>query len=523
MISHAVRSSVQMLRSVAPIPFNFWRRGAVCMAGLLLCLAINDGGAQTVEQRVSDRDFPSVFQAWNRADNLPKEDPTDTVARHDLMWHVAGGYRLQWNASYEGLGESFTPQSIANGLSYRQSLLSRNPNMVLLVEIRYRDAPNGFLPADSPWWKRDAAGNRLPGWAEGGYFLLNYQDPGFQAHVAAQCKAAVESGVLDGVLLDWWNDDNDRLNLVKIIRGTIGYAPSIIVNSNDRKVPNTARYVNGLFMEVTSTSQAQDWQRVADTLVWAEEHLLQPRVNCLETWFHQSRGDLNLMRATTTLSLTHSNGYCLFSDPNPLPVPDHLHNWYAFWDKEIEPGRLKLGKPVASRVVWEDGVVTRLFQYGMVAYNPKGNGRVTLGFAEPVVSTAAGKAATVHIMDDEDGDIFIRRSASVEDMNHDGHITFPDFAHLAQFWQARCNYRTAWCSGSDLDRSGHVDARDLYSLSVVWAQSTAAKPAPQRRTSLFEGFENDFRDLKWERTSDSLWQTTSVQRDDITFPVVGRK
>ncbi len=189
-------------------------------------------------------------------------------------------------------------------------------------------------------------------------------------------------------------------------------------------------------MEVTSTSQAQDWQRVADTLAWAEEHLLQPRVNCLETWFQHSREDLSLMRATTTLSLTHSNGYCLFSDPNPLPVPDHLHNWYPFWDKEIEAGRLKLGKPVASRVVWEDGVVTRLFQYGMVAYNPKGNGPVTLMLAKPTISTATGKAANKHVLDDEDGDIYVSLWPSGADLNHDGHVTLVDFARFAESFGA---------------------------------------------------------------------------------------
>jgi len=380
---------------------------------------VGQGQAQTIEQRVANRDFPSVFQAWNPADNLRDENAIDTLARHDLMWHAVGGYRLRWDSACEGLGETFAPESIARGISLRESLLSHNPNMVLLAEIRYRDAPSGFLPADSPWWQRDSAGNRLAGWDEGGYFLLNYPDPGFQAHVAVQCKAAVESGVVDGVLLDWWTDDADRVNLIRTVRNAIGYKPVIVVNSNDRKVPNTAKYINGLFMEVTRTEQAQDWQRVAGTLLWAEAHLLWPRVNCLETWFHKSRNDLNLMRATTTLSLTHSNGYCLFSDPNPLPRPDHLHNWYTFWDKKLEPNRPKLGKPTGSRVVRPDGVITRQFQYGIVAYNAKGNGRATLSFARPVVSTATGIVSTEHVLNDEDGDIYVLAQPGVAELRKD--------------------------------------------------------------------------------------------------------
>jgi len=378
--------------------------------------------AQSVQEHLSNREFPSVFQAWSRADNLPQEDPLDTMARHDLVWQGPGGYRLQWDRSHAGLGESFTGESIVRGRSYRQSLLARNPNMILLVEIRYRDAASNYLPADSPWWLRDAQGHRRPGWEEGRHYLLNYPDPAFQAHVAAQCKAAVDSGVVDGVLLDWWNDDNDRLNLVRAIRAAIGPGPLVVVNSNQRKVPHTAPYVNGLFMEVYNTNGAQDWREAASTLLWAEQALLTPRVNCLETWFHHSRRDLNLMRATTTLSLTHSNGYCLFSDPNPLPTPDHRHDWYSFWDKQVELGRPRLGKPIAGRVVLDNGVVTRLFQYGMVAYNAKGNGSATLAFTRPVTSVASGRTATEHVLPDEDGDIYVSTPPDQADVSCDGAI-----------------------------------------------------------------------------------------------------
>ena len=50
---------------------------------------------------------------------------------------------------------------------------------------------------------------------------------------------------------------------------------------------------------------------------------------------------MTLMRATTTLSLTLSDGYCLFADPDPLPTADHLHDWYPYWNKS-------LGKAVAE-------------------------------------------------------------------------------------------------------------------------------------------------------------------------------
>jgi hypothetical protein len=135
--------------------------------------------------------------------------------------------------------------------------------------------------------------------------------------------------------------------------------------------------------------------------VWAETHLREPRVNCLEIWFHKSRDDLDLMRATTTLVLTHSDGYCLFSDPNPLPTPDHLHNWYPFWERS-------LGKPLAERQSRPDGTVSREFEHGTAVYNPLGSRPVTVRFSERRKSVATGRVDEEHALGCPDGDIFLR-------------------------------------------------------------------------------------------------------------------
>ena len=156
-------------------------------------------------------------------------------------------------------------------------------------------------------------------------------------------------------------------------------------------------------MECTKSSTAEHWQKIAGTLKWAEENLRRPLVNCVETWYHRSRQDLDLMRAVTTLTLTHSNGYCLFSDPNPLPGPDHLHDWYSFWEKN-------LGKPISGGVNRVDGTVGREFENGTVVYNPMGNKTVTVVFAELRTSVASGKSSKRHQLSSPDGDIFLRFS-----------------------------------------------------------------------------------------------------------------
>lgn len=245
------------------------------------------------------------------------------------------------------------------------------------------------------------------GWSEGEFSKLDFQNPEYRQHVASRIQAVVQSDVVDGVMLDWWRDDDDRLDLIQRVRELVGDEILILANSNDRKTPRTAPYINGYFMECTRSKSPQDWERIADTLRWAEEHLKPPHINCLETWFHESRNDLHLMRATTTLSLVASNGYCLFSDPNPLPTPDHLHNWYDFWGKS-------LGKPVSDSSTKSDGSVIREFENGIAVYNPMGNVDITVRFDEAWTSVSSNQSSSMFSIPPGDGDILLKPGASLK-------------------------------------------------------------------------------------------------------------
>jgi hypothetical protein len=355
---------------------------------------------RTPQQRIEARRFPSVFQAWNPATNVHDESPLHTLARHDFVWHDPQFFKLKLNNDYIGLADGFDERSVGTARKFRQEVMALNPNLILIVEIRYRDAHKSYLPEGHAWWLRDKQGRIVPGWDEGRYFCLDFHNPEFRRHVAKQAKAAVASGVVDGVMLDWWSDDASRLALVKEVREAIGDNALIVCNANDRTTPQTAPFINGYFMECTQSKTPQDWKKIADTLAWAEKNLRSPRVNCLETWFHKSRDDLHLMRATTTLALTHSDGYCLFSDPNPLPTPDHLHNWYPFWNKS-------LGKPLAAGTTAADGSVRRDFDGGTVVYNPMGNKSVDLVFPQERTSVATGRTAREHRLSSPDGDIYV--------------------------------------------------------------------------------------------------------------------
>jgi len=358
-----------------------------------------------VEVRIAQRSFPSVFQAWNPVDQFEMEDRRRVITRHDLLFGGPGQFGLAWASPYDGTATEFDPASLHKAESEYEFRHFLNPDMVFLLEIRYRDAPPGYLPPDSPWWKRDANGNIEKGWAEGGYQLLDYGNPDFRAQVAQQCAAAVNSGVLDGIMLDWWQDNDDQLALITAIRRRIGDKALILVNTNQRIAPRSTAYVNGYYMECTRDTTAQDWADTAATLTYADEHCALPHINCVENWWQHSRQDLNLMRATTTLVLTRSDGYCLFCDPDPLPTPDHLHNWYPFWDKS-------LGRPLGPGRLRPDGAYDREFQYGTALYNPLGNAPVTVTFDAPHASVATGVTASTFPVNPEDGDLFLNTSAA---------------------------------------------------------------------------------------------------------------
>lgn len=369
----------------------------------MACFALDPNvprDSDSILRRVNSRCFPSVFQAWSPCESFPDMDKWEIMAKHDLVFISPSSTGLRWNQQFEGLADGFLPESIEPALKTRKKLSELNPNLILLAEIRYRDATKSYLPAGHKWFKHDPNGNPMPGWDEGGFLLLDFSSPEFRQHVAKQAKAAVESGIFDGIMLDWWDDDKDRLELVRIIRKAIGPAALIIANANDRRTPQTAPYINGYFMECYRSENTQDWQRIADTLQWAEANLRKPTINCLEIWYHNSRKDMNLMRATTCLSLTLSNGYCLFSDPNPLPKPDHLHDWYDFWNTD-------LGKPTAKGKKDPAGYLIRDFEKGKAVYNPMGNAQIILRFEKPLKRVSNDQTAIEHTLEPCDGDIFL--------------------------------------------------------------------------------------------------------------------
>ena len=246
--------------------------------------------------------------------------------------------------------------------------------------------------------------------------------PELQESVAAQCKAYVETGVFDGCMFDWWNsaysetrgaEGTSRLAMIQKVRAAVGDRALLMGNVNGSLPKMTARYLNGAYMEGFGAKGFSDWRKAVENLVWLEANLRPPAFTALEAWYDcgactdpgpaQARGrsDLAGMRQVTTLSLTNSDGYVLFADPDALPTPDHLHEWYPFWNKT-------LGRPAGPKHVRsDDGAYRRAFDNGCAVFNPPDNGSLTADFRIPHRSQSSGIVAQSYTVGRGDGDIFL--------------------------------------------------------------------------------------------------------------------
>ena len=370
--------------------------------------------------RIAGRDFPSVFQAWQPLDNLrdanggttpasSREPALITAARHDLYWSgwQQLGLKLADGQTSPLLSPTFSAESIQVARKNRAAMLAANPHMLILAEVHYKTAPPAYLPPDSPLWNRNTnVGNRnLKRW---GNQRMDVANPELQNRVAALCAALVRTGVYDGCLLDLWRDDDatarDSVSLIRRLRSAVGENAILIGNVNGRQPTLTASYLNGMYMEGFGAHYFPDWRMAAANLSWGESHLHAPAITALEGWWQTSgRGDLALMRQVTTLSLTFSNGYVLFADPNG--PPDHKHDWYPFWDKS-------LGKPTGPLANLDrpdlHGAYTRQYEKGDVVFNPPSNHAVIVTFQTPMRSSTSGQTGRAFTVAEGDGDLFLK-------------------------------------------------------------------------------------------------------------------
>ena len=159
------------------------------------------------------------------------------------------------------------------------------------------------------------------------------------------------------------------------------------------------------------------------------------------------------MRAFTTLSLTHSDGYVLFNLGE-----GHEHYWYDFWDAD-------LGRPVGPKAqLYEErpGLYIREYTNGWAVYNHSGETQeITL--LELAIGVSSEVEGITHSLSNLDGEMYLRAvvrdqspvtSKNPADVNGDGVVNILDLTIIA------LGFGTDNLEG-DVNRDGVVNVFDL--------------------------------------------------------------
>ena len=394
-----------------------------------------------IQERIQNRNFPSIFNAWGIIVNRPALSSEARLAHNDLYW--SAGFDLHWLETEQGVQ---LVGSLNRARQRRDTMLSHNPNMLFIREIRMRDAfLNNFYHEDWPYWIRDTEGNRISA-TNYSAFLMDFTHPDVQDIIVQQAIAVAKCGLYDGIFLDWWSENGTVLNgyrtyeeeqqardvTIQRARAAVGDGFLILVNSNRRKPLRAMPYINGLFMETLRDYDGgyrhDGLIQIESTLLWAEENLKAPQVNCLEGWGLKTESpdsptNRRWLRTFTAMSLTHSDGYVQYNDST-----GHNH-WYDFWEMD-------LGKPIgpkAQQYQNVEGLFIREFTNGWAVYNRSGIAQA-ISLAEDTTGVASGQTGPTHRLADLDGEIYLRAGTrpAPTDINGDGVVNVLDLILVAQ-------------------------------------------------------------------------------------------
>ena len=400
-----------------------------------------------VVSRMENRSFPSVFQAWDdligsigneqTPENIEFWDSetlyTERLTKHDLHWSPFFG--LWWDTSDAEPTYGLSTRlggALETAKAIRQQRLSRNPNMLFLVEVRiHNHLQAAAFPPYSDFWLRDSNNRILQN--RSGEYMMNFLHPDLQDLLIERIEAIARCELFDGVMIAGFHsnatDFIDRhfhnatdeeiiaatTRILREVRTRVRDDFLILVNTDSTKPTAYTEYVNGIFMGIHRDSNRsytrEELQKIEETLLWAETRLRAPQITCLEgegvgTSPPDSPENIRWARVFTTLSLIHSDGYVLYTDGMRSVDPDashHSHYWYPFWNAN-------LGQPVSEKAQLyqnKEGLFIREFTNGWVAYNRSGKLQ-KMQLPMQVTAVTSGGIGVNHIISDLDGEIYLK-------------------------------------------------------------------------------------------------------------------
>ena len=434
-----------------------------------------------LQDRFDNRSFPSLFTPHGL---LPKNQPhlqdREQMVQYDLFWVCCLGmlshdvHLLEADDGWQVRGP------LDDAVNQRHDYISRNPNMIFIVELRWVFVDLSTYPPDSPYWIRDAEGEIAMSYGRG---TVDITHPDVQQGIIQKAVAIDTCGLHDGVFFDFWSEHFWRehsptpsnfdamLSILKGIRANVRENFLIIGNTNRDKAPASAPYMNGSFFEsglpvgdfmnVNGGDDAvsRAFSHMEETLLWAEENYRSPQINSFLGFGSGaepmgSPTNRRWMRAVTTLNLTFSDGYFAYY----LPGPDgHVDTglfsgfyWYDFWDAD-------LGRPIgATGQLYQEveGLYIREFTNGWAVYNNSGEAQVVT-LPQEVRSVASGLSNTKHAVLNLDGDILLNIPPLLPgDINADGIVNILDLTLVAQAFGTDSRE-------SDVNGDGVVNVFDL--------------------------------------------------------------
>ena len=446
---------------------------------------------EPIRPRIENRTYPSIFQVTcANIINRPELSWVEQIA-YDLF--SCGSFGAEFFQGPDGLVLRLGEKS-----GEAEGIRKRRPNILFLAgtPIGFHGAGVDEFPEDSPYYLRDKSGNRIIDTRWGHVALLDFRHPDVQKRFIQQAREFSRCGIFDGIAIDKWastgHGDMPREEhvaakdrMIQGIRDAVDDDFLILVTTGNDIITTRhhAEYINGFFMETTENYEGgythAGLAHIENTLSWAEENLREPQINCLagrgdQNQLLDSPRNLQWMRLWTTMSLTHSDGYVVFTmgggpghPPHPFEFwPGHAdmhaqgirhghqntHYHYDFWDAD-------LGRPVggdetkAQLYENREGLFIREFTNGWAVYNRSGTAQ-EIELPQEVSGWSSGvKDKRRHTLADLDGEIYLKAEAPpTADVNGDGTVNILDLVMVANaFGEA----------APDLNGDGVVNVLDL--------------------------------------------------------------